>query len=124
MEKPINRFVHGIIDYKYAAIVSAAPELAGFKDQEETATTLCRVMGSGALLYSVFTRYELGLFRVMPFKTHLMIDLAANALAVTAPWLFGFAHNQRARNTFLGAGLMGLTVALLTQTEEMGESPS
>ena len=124
MEKPINRFIHGIIDYKYAAVVSAAPELMGFKDEEKTATTLCRVMGSGALLYSVFTRYELGLFRVMPFKTHLMIDVAANAMAVGAPWLFGFAHNKRARNTFLGAGLMGLAVAALTQTEEMDESSS
>ncbi|KAA5543932.1 SPW repeat domain-containing protein [Adhaeribacter rhizoryzae] len=122
MEKPINRFVHGIIDYKYAALVSAAPELAGFKDEEKTATTLCRVMGSGALMYSVFTRYELGLFRVMPFKTHLMIDFAANALAVTAPWLFGFYRNERARNVFLGAGLLGLAVGSLTQTQEMDET--
>lgn len=118
MEKPITRSLHGIVDYQYAAMVSAAPELVGFKE-EETATTLCRVMGSGALLYSVFTRYELGLFRIMPFKTHLVIDAVANTMTATAPWLFGFYRNTRARNTFLAAGLLGLMVAQLTQPDEM-----
>ena len=119
MEKPITRTLHGVVDYTYAAVVSAAPELIGFKEEEKTATTLCRVMGSGALLYSVFTRYELGLYRVMPFKTHLLLDGAANALALGGPWLFGFYRNKKARNTFVGAGLMGLAVTLLTQTDEM-----
>jgi hypothetical protein len=118
MQKPITRYMHGAADYSYAAVVSAAPELVGFTE-ERTAATLCRVLGSGALLYSLLTRYEWGLYRVIPFKAHLVADVSANVLALGAPWLFRFARNRRARNTFLAAGLIGMTVVLLTQNKEM-----
>jgi hypothetical protein len=118
MQKPITRFMHGAADYNYAVIVSAAPELVGFTE-ERTATTLCRVLGSGAMLYSLLTRYEWGLYRIIPFKAHLAADVSANVLALSAPWWFRFARNLRARNTFLAAGLIGMTVVLLTQNKEM-----
>jgi hypothetical protein len=87
--------------------------------EERTATTLCHVLGSGALLYSLFTRYEWGIYPVIPFKAHLAADTAANALALGSPWLFGFSRHKRARNTLLAAGFIGMAVVLLTQNKEM-----
>jgi len=118
MQKPITRSLHGVADYSYAAAVAVAPELVGF-NAESAATTLCRVLGSGALLYSLFTRYEYGIVRVIPFKVHLAADAVANTFALGAPWLFDFAQNTRARNTFLITGLIGMTITLLTRNEEM-----
>jgi len=110
--------MHGVADYGYAAMVTAAPKLVGFEN-EKAAKLLCYGLGGGALLYSLFTRYELGLFRIMPFKTHLTLDLAANVFALAAPFILGFSHNKRATNTCLAAAATGLLVSAFTQPEEM-----
>jgi len=118
MKKPITRPMHGVADYGYAALVTAAPKLVGFEN-EKAATLLCYGLGGGALLYSLFTRYELGVFRIMPFKTHLMLDLAANVFALAAPWILGFSKNKQACNTCLVAATTGLVVSAFTQPFEM-----
>ena len=71
------------------------------------------------LLSTLFTRAEWGVVPVIPFKAHLAMDAAASALAVAAPWLFGFADDERARNTFVAVGLAGLVVGALTRPAEM-----
>ena len=118
MKKLISRQTHGVMDYGYAAMVSGSPEMIGFRD-EETATALCRLVGSGVLLSSLMTRYELGLVRVIPFKAHLAADVAAGLFTLAAPWLFGFSRNQAARNTFVAAGAVSILAGLLTEPKEM-----
>ncbi|WP_139921566.1 hypothetical protein [Hymenobacter sp. DG01] len=120
MKQPISRVQHGFTDYSYIPAVATAPETVGFTD-EKTATTLCRVLAGNILLTSLFTRAEWGLVRAMPYKAHLMADVAVGAFAASAPWLFGFAENKRARNTFLVAGAFGLMAGLLSRPEEMSE---
>ena len=71
------------------------------------------------LLASLFTRYELGLVRVVPFKVHLGADFLTGILSLGAPWLLGFAQNSKARAAFLGFGVLALVVASLTQSDEM-----
>jgi hypothetical protein len=117
-KKPISRQAHGAIDYAYAAVVAVLPELAGFENQKQAAT-LCRVLAGGALTYSLLTKAEWGAVKVIPFKTHLLIDLSTSVLALATPWLLGFAANKRARNSVLAVGLAGLTASLLTQREDM-----
>ena len=106
------------MDYSYAAIVSASPEMIGFKN-EETAVSLCRAVGGGVLTSSLMTRYELGLLPVLPFKTHLALDVAAGLFTLGAPWLFGFSQNRAARNTFVVAGAISIAAGLLTEPKEM-----
>jgi hypothetical protein len=118
MKKPISRQAHGIIDYAYGAVVAALPELAGFKD-EENATVLCRTLAGGALTYSLLTKAEWGAAKIIPFKTHLLIDSTTSIFALAAPWLLGFSHHKRARNSVLIAGLVGLAASLLTERKEM-----
>ena len=118
MSKPISRPMHGVLDYGYAAAIAASPELLGFKDQP-TATLLCRAVGASTLVASLFTRYELGLVRVLPFKLHLAADALTGVASLGAPWLLGFAQNSKARNAFLGFGVLALVVGALTQSDEM-----
>lgn len=120
MTKPISRQMHGVMDYSYAALIAAAPEAIGFKD-EETAADLCRAVGGGVFLASLFTRYELGAVRVIPFKAHLATDVAAGLFTFGAPWLFGFSRNRAARNTFMVAGAISVFAGLLTEPKEMSE---
>ena len=118
MKQPIPRPLHGVTDYSYAAAIAAAPHVAGFSDDKK-ATLLCGVIGAGTLLTSLFTRYELGLVRVLPFKAHLVGDFLTGLASLSAPWLLGFSDNPKARNTFVGFGVFAILAALLTQPDEM-----
>ena len=118
MTKPISRRQHAATDYSYIPLVSLAPGLAGFED-EPTAARLCRIASGTIAASSLLTRAEWGTVKVMPYKAHLAIDAALGAFSLAAPWLFGFARNRRARNTFLAMGLAGLSAGLLSRPNEM-----
>ncbi|RZK27611.1 MAG: hypothetical protein EOO63_13035 [Hymenobacter sp.] len=122
MDKPISRRQHAFTDYSYVPLVASAPDLVGFTE-EKTATTLCHVLSTSILVSSLFTRAEWGPIRVLPYKTHLLLDTLGGATALTAPWVFGFAKNKKARNTFLAMGIFGLIAGLLSKPEEMPEHP-
>lgn len=118
MQQPITRAQHGAIDWAYVPAVAAAPSLAKFSG-DSTPARLARIVSGTALASTLFTRFEAGLVRIIPFKVHLGLDVAMSALALGAPWLFGFAKDARARNTFVGIGLLGLVVGALTQPKDM-----
>ncbi len=122
MPKPISRKMHGMAaDYPYAALTAAAPLLMGFK-KEKAPALLAYILGGTTLLSSLFTRYEAGAVKKMPFKAHLTLDAVSGVTALAAPWIFGFAKSKKARNTFLGLGLVALMVTLLTQTDNMEDA--
>ena len=120
MDKLISRQAHGVADYSYAALFAVAPELVGFTD-EETAARLSRLVSGGVLLTSLFTRYELGLVRLVPFKAHLAADVAVGLLTLSAPFCCGFSRNKKARNFFVGLGAFSVLAGLLTDPKEMNE---
>lgn len=121
MNKPITRVQHGFTDYSYIPLVASAPSLVGFTDNK-TATTLCYVLSSTILASSLVTRAEWGAFKVMPYKAHLVLDVVGGLAGLSAPWLFGFAKDRKARNTFLAAGVFGLLAGLLSKPEEMPQT--
>ncbi len=118
MEQPLTREQHGVVDYAYVPAVAALPAVVGF-DRDDVPARLARLISGGVLVSTLATRAEWGVVRVMPFKVHLALDVATSALAVAAPWLFGFAKDERARNSFVAIGLLGLVVGALTQPTEM-----
>jgi hypothetical protein len=117
MSKVISKNFHGVIDYSYALIVPLLPEIIGFKKQQP-ASALCRSLGAGAFAYTVFTKARWGLFPVLTFKKHLLIDFSASCFALAAPWLLGFAHKKSATAAVLATGVLGLAASLLTEPLE------
>ena len=118
MNQPISRQQHGFTDYSYIPLVASAPYLLGFKDNK-TATTLSYVLSSNILASSLLTRAEWGAFKVIPYKAHLVLDVVTGLTALSAPWLFGFAKDRKARTAFLVAGAFGILAGLLSKPEEM-----
>jgi hypothetical protein len=121
MKKPISRRQHGIVEYTFIPFVASAAKLAGFED-EDRAVRLTRIVSSMVTLSSLFTRAEWGPIPIIPFKFHLVIDTAIGGFSLSAPWLFDFSDNTRARNTFLAMGIVALMAGLFSQPEEMDES--
>lgn len=82
--------VHGVLDYLVGILIAASPWLFGFA-AGGAETWVPVIVGLGALVYSLFTDYELGLVRRIPMSTHLSLDFAAGVILAISPWLFGFA---------------------------------
>src|SRR3982750_3880824 len=71
--------VHGMMDYLMGVLLIAAPWLFDFADGGAE-TWVPVVLGAGAILYSLFTDYELGASHQISMKTHLTLDMISGAL--------------------------------------------
>jgi hypothetical protein len=99
------------MDYLVGALLVAAPWLFDFA-RGGAETWVPVVLGAGAILYSLFTDYELGMVRTIPMPTHLMLDLGSGVLLALSPWLFGFA--DYVWEPHLIVGLIEIGTALMT----------
>jgi hypothetical protein len=82
--------LHAPLDYIVGAALIAAPWI--FQFSEHTAATVVPiVLGIGLIAYSLFTDYELGVWRVFPMSVHNLYDVGAGAFLAASPWIFGFA---------------------------------
>jgi hypothetical protein len=111
--------VHGALDYIVGIALIAAPMLFGFMDKGGMAVILPIVLGIGLILYSIFTKYEWGLIKVLGMPYHLIFDVLASALLALSPFLFGF-YDPTMLNVWLPHVVVGITVILVvifTQTQ-------
>lgn len=102
---------HGVIDYTTAAGLFALPRLLRWNPGVTKFMTAAAVTTA---VYSLFTKYELGVFKLLPFKVHRGLDAAQSAAMATAPVLF--ARNSQVETL----GLIGLSLfeALVTLRTE------
>lgn len=110
--------IHGLLDYLVGAALLLAPNIFMFSDVGGIAVALPRILGAVLIVYSVFTNYEWGVFKVLSMPYHLMIDFAAAAVLAASPWIFGF-HDQKV-NAWLPhvvVGLIVMLVVLVSQTQ-------
>lgn len=104
---------HAPLDYIVGAVLIAAPWI--FRFSEDTAATLVSVvLGSGLIAYSLFTNYELGLWKVAPMAVHNLIDIVAGAVLAASPWIFGYA--DEGTNYWLPFVVIGVAAIFLGVT--------
>ena len=116
--KVIPTKVHGILDYVVAIALIFAPLIFGFSGVGGAAVMVPIVLGVALFVYSLFTRYEWGAFKVLPMPYHLVIDFVAAAFLAVSPWLFGFADEAwNAWVPHLVVGLAVIVVVALSKTE-------
>ena len=103
----------GLIDYLTGGALLVRPRALGWN---KNVSRLLTMAGLGALAYSLFTRYEVGLVKLLPMKTHLMMDAISGLTLATAPlWLN--ERNDTVNNTLVGIGLFEIMAAFTTETE-------
>ena len=83
---------HAPLDYIVGVALIAAPWIFQFS-RHTAATIVPIVLGIGLIAYSLFTNYELGVWKVAPMAVHNLIDIAAGLVLAASPWLFGFADD-------------------------------
>lgn len=107
----INTRIHGILDYLVAIFLIIAPWLFDLLNSG-IATWLPMAMGGVILVISMITAYEVGAARVIPMKTHLIIDLFIGAFLAASPWIFGFDEQIYLPHVIVGGGIF--LIAILT----------
>ena len=103
--------IHGILDYAVAFLFLLMPLILDL----DTATAPAKVfqyLGIITVIYSVLTRYEYGLLKVLPMKVHLGLDLLSGIFLTLSPWIFGFAGQLFVPYVLLG--LFEVMASILT----------
>jgi hypothetical protein len=109
--KILSSRTHGVLDYLVGLLLIVSPWLFDFA-QHGAETWIFVALGAGAILYSLLTRYEMGVVGLIPFKAHLAIDVMSGILLAASPWLFGFADYVYLPHVIFG--VLEIGVALIT----------
>jgi SPW repeat len=104
---------HAPLDYIVGAALIAAPWIFQFSEHT-TATVVPIVLGIGLIAYSLFTDYELGVWKVAPMAVHNRIDVIAGAFLALSPRLFGFA--DEGANAWVPLVVVGVAAIFLGLT--------
>jgi hypothetical protein len=110
--KLLPAWFHAIADYAVGILLIV---VALADDGSAGAVATGVVVGATVLLVSAFTRYPLGIVKVLPFPVHSGGDYLAAALLVVAPFALNFASAEGGMAAFyVAAGAAVLAVSLVT----------
>jgi hypothetical protein len=100
--------VHGGLDYLVGIALILAPNIFQFAGIGGAAVLIPRVLGVVLIVYSLVTRYEWGVIKLISMPYHLMIDFLAALFLALSPFLFGFSN--KALNAWLPHVVVGVVV--------------
>jgi hypothetical protein len=120
MQRPIPTNVHGILDYLTAPTLLVLPRALGLGKK---VTNLLTGAGLGVLGYSIMTRYELGLVKLLPMPGHLALDFMSGSMLAAAPFVLLDEQERSGIETglLIGFGVFEIAASLLTQTQPKAE---
>ncbi len=104
---------HGVLDYGSVVLLLALPRAAGWS---RPVTTLLTASALATLVYSLVTRYELGVVKWLPMPAHLALDGTSGAVLCLAAALMTEEPGE-VRASLLGLGLFEITASLTTETQ-------
>lgn len=109
----IDTKTHGYLDYLVGILLIASPWLFGFH-RGSAETWIPVILGISAIVYSLLTDYEMGVYGMISMRAHLILDAASGILLATSPWLFGFSDYVWQPHLVLG--ILEIGAASFTQT--------
>ncbi|MCU9839607.1 MULTISPECIES: hypothetical protein [Ruegeria] len=86
----VTRTVHAYLDYPVALALMGLPVILGLGAENPMALWLSVITGIAAFVLTLLTDHHLGVWRVLPYKFHLAVDLTVGVVFLLAPSLFGF----------------------------------
>jgi MFS superfamily sulfate permease-like transporter len=105
----IDTKTHGYIDYIFGLTLIAIAYLLNFNSESTPNIALC-IAGTSAIVYSLFTNYELGVVKIIPMNIHLMLDSLSGIFLAVSPWLLGFSDKVFLPHLLFGLIEIGTTV--------------
>ena len=105
----IDTKTHGYIDYIMGTILIAMAYFIDF-NSENIPNVVLYIGGASAIFYSLLTKYELGVIKIIPMYIHLMLDSLSAIFLATSPWLLGFADDVFLPHLLFGLFEIGTTI--------------
>jgi hypothetical protein len=87
----ITKKIHAFIDYPVAFALIALPFLLGLGSSNPAALWLSVGTGMAALILTLFTDHQLGVFRFLSYGLHRSVDFLVGIAFLLAPVFFGFS---------------------------------
>ena len=87
----VTKKIHAYLDYPVALALIALPFALGLGTSHPMALWLSVGTGIAAFLLTSLTDHQLGVYRVLPYSFHLLVDLAVGVAFLTAPLFLGFS---------------------------------
>jgi len=117
MAKLFSTKTHGMLDYLTAGQLLALPRMLGLGPG---VSGWVQGMGVGTALYSLVTRYELGVIKVLPMPAHLALDVLSGVSFCAAAALL---ENQSTtvRATLAATGAFEIFAGLSTESRPASE---
>lgn len=109
--KIISSKFHGVLDYLTVVFLFASPALFAM---EGPLVTFTYVLGGIHLLLTVLTDFELGLFKVIPFKVHGLIEIAVAVILTAVAFWFNSIGSELGFYFCIGLAIVILIVFILT----------
>ncbi|MDU8944047.1 hypothetical protein [Ovoidimarina sediminis] len=104
----VTKTIHAWLDYPVALALLVLPFLLGLGSSHPLALAISPVVGVAAVVLTVFTDHQMGLFRVLPYRLHLAVDLAVGLLFLILPVALGFTGLDAAFYLVNGAAVVAV----------------
>ena len=117
---PLPLRAHQAIEPIAAILLIAAPWIFGFSDND-TATPLSVIIGVVVLATGMSTRWRMSLVKLIPLRTHFMMDVGVGIALIVLPFVAGFSDHGGATRFFVIAGVLELGTTLMTRWDEREE---
>ncbi|MFK7807249.1 MAG: hypothetical protein AB8F74_05535 [Saprospiraceae bacterium] len=111
----ITQKIHAFIDYPVALALIGLPFLLQLGISNPVAFYLSVITGVAAFFLTLLTDHETGLFKVVSYKFHLIVDFLVGLTFVIVPFLLGFEGIDLA--FYLANGLAVLIVVEMHKEE-------
>lgn len=101
--KFIHSRIHGFLDYMVVAFLIASPNLFNLA---ETTSNFTYILAGVHFLLTLFTNFEFGLFKVVSFEAHGVIELVVSISLVIVAFILEIIDNSFSRDFYLGVALV------------------
>ena len=109
--KVINSHAHGSMDYAIAAFLFLSPS---YFNLPETTSVFTYVLAGLHLVLTVLTNYRLGLFKIIPFRVHGLIELVVAISLFGIAYYLGDVDGKLSQYFFASFGLALMLIWVLT----------
>lgn len=113
--------MHGYLDFVVVAAFALAPTLFNFSVTPARASYL---LAAVHLLLTLFTRFPMGIVKLVPFTVHGVIEFLVSFTLMALPFVLGFAGEVAARNFYVAFGVVVFLVWLVTDYKAADSAPA
>ncbi|WP_299531680.1 hypothetical protein [Ulvibacterium sp.] len=86
----VTKKMHAYLDYPVAVALIVLPFVLGLGGSNPLAWQLSVITGIAAFVLTILTDHQLGLYRIVSYKGHLIVDALVGIVFIVAPFVFSF----------------------------------